>query len=146
MAKSQIPKELGGDEDWSYAYIEPAVTENDAMKDSDTRNKLLAERETIVKQYEEATLEWIDKSTDADASTIKERRFKLAADLKADYWKLDPFVRARSLYDRYGVIQKGGNLQFYPPATPPVEMVTVAADPETINGAHATATSAADLD
>lgn len=141
MAKSQVPKELGGDENWEYHYLEPLDNENSTMQDITTRDKLLVERESIVKQYEELTLQWIEKSKDPDVSTIKEKRHKLAGDLKDDYWKLDPYVRARSLYDRYGVIQKGGVLQFYPTQTP-----TVAATPESINGAHTAETAANDVD
>lgn len=31
-----------------------------------------------------------------------------------NYWKLDPFIRAKSLLDRIGVIQDGGKIVFYP--------------------------------
>ena len=118
VPRSQIPKDLGGDEDWSYHYVEPAADENEVMKDTETRDKLLAGRENIMKDYEKATLEWIDHSTPSDAMEIKANRHKLAVDLKEDYWKLDPYVRARSLYDRIGMIQPGGKICFYPTAQP----------------------------
>ncbi len=130
VPKVHILKDLGGDEDWTYHYVEPAANENYKMKDAGTRERLLAERGNIVKEYEKATLEWIDQNTGAEAAGIKERRHKLAADLRDDYWKLDPYVRARSLYDRIGMIQPGGKLNFYPmTATPPA-----AAPPPVANG------------
>lgn len=118
VPRNQIPKDLGGDENWSYHYVEPAANENEVMKDRETRDKLLAGRENIVKDYEKETLEWIDHSTPSEATEIKANRHKLAADLKEDYWKLDPYVRARSLYDRIGMIQPGGKICFYPTAQP----------------------------
>jgi len=112
VPKSQIIKELGGDEDWTYEYIEPVPGENDTMKDTATRDKLLQDREVIVNDYEKATLEWIHGT--GDLTAIKTRRDELANTLKEDYWRLDPYVRARSVYDRIGMINPGGKIQFYP--------------------------------
>lgn len=112
VPRSQILKELGGDEDWEYQFIEPVSGENDAMKETVMRDKLLKERETIVDKYEKATMEWIN--AEGESSGIKTRRAELAKELRDDYWKLDPYVRAKSLYDRVGVISPGGKLDFYP--------------------------------
>ncbi|KAJ5046418.1 uncharacterized protein L3040_003662 [Drepanopeziza brunnea f. sp. 'multigermtubi'] len=133
VPRSQIIKELGGDEDWEYKYIEPVPGENDKMKDTVTRDKLLKERETLVDQYEKSTLDWING--EGDAVLVKETRNKLAAALRDDYWRLDPYLRARTIYDRVGMIQGGGILQFYPDKA---EAPT--------NGNKPTETSAADLD
>lgn len=110
---SQIIKELEGTEDWTYSYIEPVAGENDKMKDTATRDALLVERELIVKDYEKATLQWIH--AEGDLAEVKKRRNEIAGNLKVDYWKLDPYIRARSYYDRVGMIQPDGGLQFYPP-------------------------------
>jgi CRAL/TRIO domain len=137
VPKSQIPKDLGGDENWSYHYVEPTANENETMKDTETRDKLLAERQNIAKEYEKATLEWIDHSSPSEASEIKSTRHKLAAVLKEDYWKLDPYIRARSLYDRIGMIQPGGKICFYP--------ISETAIP-TVNGVQKVETSMDDID
>ena len=55
---SQIIKELEGSEDWTYNYIEPVPGENDKMKDTVTRDKLLEARKVIVKEYEATILDW----------------------------------------------------------------------------------------
>jgi hypothetical protein len=34
--------------------------------------------------------------------------------LREQYWVLDPYIRARSLYDRLNIIQGGGKIEFYP--------------------------------
>lgn len=111
VPKSQIIKELNGAEDWEYEYIEPVPGENDKMKDLETRDKLLEERKGIVDEYEKATVEWIKGG---DALALKTKRNELAIQLRDDYWRLDPYIRARSYYDRCGLINPGGKLQFYP--------------------------------
>jgi hypothetical protein len=111
-----IPKDLDGEEDWTYSYVEPREGENAAMLDTATRDRLLAERAKLYKEYEDATLEWINTPSTAGeaAEKIKARRNDIAARLRADYWNLDPYVRARSYYDRIGVLQPGGKLDWYP--------------------------------
>ncbi|PVH76009.1 CRAL/TRIO domain-containing protein [Cadophora sp. DSE1049] len=136
VPKSQIIKELGGDEDWEYHYPEPTPGENDLMKDTATRDKLLQEREVLVNDYEKATLDWINGTGDMEA--VKTKRHELANGLKDDYWRLDPYVRARSIYDRVGLIQKGGKLQFYPSKEAPATAPT--------NGTKPVETSSDDLD
>jgi hypothetical protein len=137
VPKSNILKELGGEEDWSYTYTEPSPNENDRMKDTATRDKLLVEREEVVKQYESATKSWIDG---AEVAAVKETRLKLANNLRDGYWALDPYVRARSYYDRVGLIGSDGKPNFYPSRS------GVAAPAPASNGAPKLETSAADLD
>lgn len=139
VPRNHILKELGGNENWSYQYVEPVTGENDIMKDTATRDKLLAERAKIVKEFEGATLAWIERSTDADATAIKEKRHKLAFTLRDDYWKVDPYLRAKTLYDRLGMIQPGGKIIFYP------EAVAATTGPA-INGVHKAETSIEDID
>lgn len=110
IPKSRILKEFDGEEDWEYKYVEPVPGESDKMKDEATRDSLLAAREQLYKDYEEATLKWIKSPEDA---SIKAQRNSIAAKLRADYWNLDPYLRARSLYDRTGWIQ-GDKVTPYP--------------------------------
>lgn len=115
---SQILKELGGAEDWSYKYVEPIPGENDLLKDTKTRDRLLAAREELVKQFEATTIEWIHKANSEEAAGLKAKRDGLVAQLREDYWKLDPYLRARSLYDRQGIIAQGGVVDWYTPKAP----------------------------
>jgi hypothetical protein len=118
VPRTQIPKELGGDEDWVYKYPEPVPGENDTMKDEATRSAIKADRTQIVSRYESTILEWIKAGS--SSGNIEERRRErdtVAEELRQNYWKLDPYVRARTLYDRMGVINPGGQLAFYPKAT-----------------------------
>jgi hypothetical protein len=108
IPRGQIMKELGGDEDYTYTYVEPVEGENKRMQDTATRDAIKSERAELAKSYESETLAWI---AGQDAG---EGRTKLAQRLSENYWKLDPYVRSRSLYDRTGVISEGGKLNFYP--------------------------------
>lgn len=106
----QILKELGGDEDWEYQYVEPVPGENDKMKDVETKERLLGSREETVKQFEAATMGWIQRPDGEEGKANKAKRDQIAAKLREGYWGLDPYLRARSLYDRIGVIQPGGKV------------------------------------
>ncbi|CAG8167799.1 unnamed protein product [Penicillium nalgiovense] len=114
---SQIMKELEGDEDWEYKYVEVPENENPKMADKETRDTLLAERQKLAKEIQDTTVEWIRASfkneTDA-ASAAEEKRKGLIDQLRKHYWVLDPYVRARSLYDRLNIVQGGGKINFYP--------------------------------
>ncbi len=103
IPKSRIVKELEGDEDFEYKYVEPVPGENDLMKDTATRDKIQEERNGMVERFEQVTKQWI-KGEDVSAE-----RDALANELNANYWKLDPYIRARTLYDRIGAIgERGG--------------------------------------
>ncbi|KAL8975622.1 MAG: hypothetical protein Q9197_000172 [Variospora fuerteventurae] len=117
VEKSHIVKELGGDDPYEYHYVEPKAGEDEKMSDESTRQQLVDERARIVKEYEKITQEWIGDSQ--NRARLQERRNDLAERLRSGYWQLDPYVRARSLYDRVGLIQ-GGVIQYYgePPNAP----------------------------
>lgn len=114
VAESKIIKELDGTADWSYTYRDPVPGENDPMKDTATRDRLLAEREVLAQQYEKATVQWIGTDGTGDEDSVMATRHDLAAKLRKSYWELDPYVRARSHYDRIGMIKQGGVVNFYP--------------------------------
>jgi len=113
IPKGNIIKELGGEENWEYKYLEPVPGENSKIEDVEARDKLFAEREAIVKEYEKATLSWLH-GEDQDLSTTKAKRNDLAKGLRENYWATDPYLRARTYYDRAGIIKPGGEIDFFP--------------------------------
>ncbi|KAF2263497.1 CRAL/TRIO domain-containing protein [Lojkania enalia] len=126
VARSQIPAELGGDEKWEYQYVEPDSNENALMEDEVKREVLQTARREMVQKYESGVLDWVHKGENDDKS-LEERREErdiIADDLRQNYWKLDPYLRARSLYDRVGIIGEGGRLNFYPVKSTPAPEVT----------------------
>ncbi|KAK4497060.1 hypothetical protein PRZ48_011509 [Zasmidium cellare] len=107
IPRSRIPKEMGGDEDWEYKYVEPHANEDTLLGKTEEKEPLLVERKELTKAYESATLAWI-KGEDRTAE-----RNELAEKMAVNYWKLDPYIRARSLYDRTGIIGPMGKLDVY---------------------------------
>ncbi|KYK56674.1 CRAL/TRIO domain protein [Drechmeria coniospora] len=113
IAANQIIKDLGGDEDWEFTYVEPREGENDAMMDTNTRDRLLKGRAELYKEFEAATQKWIQAPDSQEGKEAAAERPKLAEKLRVDYWTLDPYVRSRSLYDRIGNILPGGGVNWY---------------------------------
>ena len=121
IPRMQIPTELGGDGNWDYSYVEPSPSENAAHADSTTRDRLLASRSELVRKYEGTVLDWIngaeelkEKEGGKAMAEAREARNAIAEELKRNYWEVDPYLRAQTLYDRTGVLRKDGWLQFYP--------------------------------
>ena len=111
VERSHIIKELGGDDPWTYEYVEPIAGENKLLSDSVTRQRLLEERAAVVKDYEITTQQWIHDSNSTDV--LQQKRSELTKRLRTGYWELDPYLRARTLYDRTGIIRMGGRIQYY---------------------------------
>ncbi|KAB8532579.1 hypothetical protein FH972_025524 [Carpinus fangiana] len=111
----RIPKDLGGQEDYEFSFIEPVEGENRLLHEegNEERNRLQAERTKMVDEYEAETIAWI-RSQGKDDKEIREKRATIAEQLRKNYWQLDPYLRARTLYDRAGVLQPGGIVDFYP--------------------------------
>ncbi|KAJ5811777.1 hypothetical protein N7474_008078 [Penicillium riverlandense] len=114
VPKEHIIKELGGEKDWEYEYVEPAPQENDKLKDTDTRDEILARRKTLGDELFSLTTESI---LTPEAEGLKDRRDEVIKKLRENYWELDPFVRSRTILDRTGVIKPGGKIDFYPEET-----------------------------
>lgn len=117
IPRNQIPKELKGDENWSYEYIAPVENENATMKDTKTRDSLMYDRMMVGIRVLAATVAWISATTLNDGKVetskveeLKSRRNGVIEEFRANYWKLDPYIRARALIDRDGMLLPGGVL------------------------------------
>lgn len=113
VPRAQIPKELDGEDPYSYTYVEPVVGEN--ATDETLKATLESEKQELVGKYERIVLDWIAEG-DAGKSLDDRRKERdaVAEALRTNYWKLDPYVRAKSLYDRIGLVGEAGTLHFYP--------------------------------
>lgn len=117
IPRDQIPRELAGDEDWEYKYIQPEDTENDIMQDTATRDSLMYERMMIGLRMLAATAAWISatdysggKEDKGKVEELKVRRNGVIEEFRLNYWKLDPYIRARALIDRAGVLNGDGTV------------------------------------
>ncbi|KAH6668580.1 phosphatidylinositol transfer protein CSR1 [Plectosphaerella plurivora] len=117
---SRIPKEMEGQEDWEYKYIEPVPGENDKMKDTATRDKVIEQHNKNIAEYDAATRRWIAAkgSETEEGKGVKAERAQIMQKLKESYWETDPYTRARSILDREGVIKGAGKVDFYPAKAP----------------------------
>lgn len=104
---------MGGEEKWTYTYVEPKQDENAAMKDTEARDGLQRERDDVVGRYERATAIWVKGTAGDDEAQCKKEREELTEKLRENYWKMDPYLRARTLYDRTGDLGPTGKLDFY---------------------------------
>jgi hypothetical protein len=116
IPRERILEELGGDEDWEYEYVEPAPHENAKLYDTTARNVILTEREKLVDELFCLTTEWIKNP----AKSLHTRN-EVVEELRKNYWDLDPYVRARTVLDRTGVIKGDGAVDFYPATRPTSE-------------------------
>jgi CRAL/TRIO domain len=137
--RASIPRELGGKEEWSFRYVEPSEEEEvseharrrrgtggDDDDDDDEpamarKRQLEEERKAHVSAFQGKTFAWLlaaanrgGEGEDEAVADLAAERDRLATALSADYWALDPYIRARSLYDRLGVIGPAGVIDFYP--------------------------------
>lgn len=142
VPREHIIKELGGETDWEYEYVEPEPNENDRLQDTDTRDAILAERTRLVDDFFQLTTEWVSSTSEETDSSLKSRREEIVLQLRANYWKLDPHVRSRSWLDRTGVIQEGGKIEFYPPANQPQAQANGNGDLEKLKLSHVEDTQA----
>lgn len=134
IPRSQIITELGGGEKWEYKYVEPTPGENAGLEDSSRRQELSAIRQKYVDDYEKKTFDWLH------GQDTKAERDAISKALTENYWQLDPHIRARSLYDRTGMIRPDGTLNFYPSQT------AKQGNPSAANGPTPQAASADDVD
>ncbi|OTA89326.1 hypothetical protein M434DRAFT_34411 [Hypoxylon sp. CO27-5] len=119
IATERIPTDLEGTSGYTYEYKEPVPGENAKMKDIETKEKLLQEREALYEEYEGKTIEWINESDATKRAALHSERDAVAKKLREQYWRLDPYLRSRSYYDRIGVIKPDGTVDYYPATIAP---------------------------
>lgn len=104
IPKEYIEKNLGGQSEHAYEFIEPKEGENALMKDTEKAEAFEKERLALRTDYVNATIDWIkseDKTTNQAAQSSKDM---IAAKLATNYWESDPYIRSRSVFDRNGCI------------------------------------------
>ncbi|GJJ75557.1 hypothetical protein EMPS_07915 [Entomortierella parvispora] len=92
-----------GLDDWKYNYVPAVAGENDVQKDTATKDKLLAERHALQDKFDGVTRAWIKNINGKNSS----ERDEVAQELREQYTRLTPYVRAKNLYQRLGVAHDG---------------------------------------
>lgn len=112
IPREHIPWWMGGDDNFDYSYPEPTTNEDWLMNNSEARSKLLDERAKASIRFDDATRELIDATRhgNPDIEDIKNRRIECVEEARKFFWMLDPFVRSRTIYDRWGMIDPRRNV------------------------------------
>ena len=100
-----ISRELGGNNPSEYKFIEPDPNENDLMNDFSKRDEILATRQKLRENFISTTIDWINSTTESDNDANRKKKMELSDDLYANLWEADPYVRARTIFDRNGFIE-----------------------------------------
>jgi hypothetical protein len=123
IAPENIPADLGGPDAYNYRYIEPDTNDKAETLSNETysptREFLQGQRQRIASEMLDATRLWLQTSAMRDrigTALQHDRRVELIEELRLNYWRLDPFVRARTHLDREGVIVGDGvgSVNIYP--------------------------------
>jgi hypothetical protein len=111
IAPENLQKCYGGHDSWEYEYIAPVEGENE--QEEEKKEKPQAERDELIQKFEDLSAEWVklDPESAAERQKMTERD-EVARRLSESFWKLDPYVRARTYYHRAGVIGPSGQVDY----------------------------------
>ncbi|KAF0525728.1 CRAL/TRIO domain-containing protein [Gigaspora margarita] len=98
--------DLGGEDNWKYKYVPPKENENYRMKDEVTKKQMLEKRHSLERDFEKLTKQWL---SEPDNEQIKNERNQMKIQLRKAQLELDPYIRARTYYDRIGVLREDGS-------------------------------------
>ncbi|KAJ5166679.1 uncharacterized protein N7482_005460 [Penicillium canariense] len=91
------------------------------MTDTESRDSLMYDRMIIGLRMLAATAAWISatsfsegKQDKAKAGELKSRRNGVVEEFRQNYWKLDPYIRARAPMDHVGDLQPDGRVVMHP--------------------------------
>ena len=73
------------------------------MKDLAKKEELLAERHALEAKFDGVTREWIKNINGKNSS----ERDVIASELREQYIRLTPYVRAKNMYQRQGIAHDG---------------------------------------
>ncbi|RKP25075.1 CRAL-TRIO domain-containing protein, partial [Syncephalis pseudoplumigaleata] len=128
IAPENLPPRLSGTDDYEYYYPPPRAEDDVRLQDVEGREAHQATFTAISDRFVEATRKWIDAvrrssssnddgsgsgsgsgGEDAEAIEAFKARDPIAAEMSVAYFKLDPYIRARTFYHRLGVLGEDGS-------------------------------------
>lgn len=103
--RDQIAKELGGDDDYEWKYLQPTKSKNGLLHDNKEEKERLQEvRKQLISEFIQKTIEWIEATDDISSAKLLGERIDIGHRLAENYRVLDGYIRNRSYYDRVGTI------------------------------------------
>lgn len=100
IALDEFPKHLGGRLKEDYEYIEPVKGENWRLSDFKTKKLLQDERADLILELLEASVRWVGSKETSIKNQTRNRMEVLWKAIEDNSRVLDPYIRARALYDR----------------------------------------------
>lgn len=83
------------------------------MQEDEKRTQIQEERDDLARQFDQTTIEWMALDPKSEEAKAKANtRLELAKRLRENYWKIDPYIRARTYYHRAGVVGAAGEVNF----------------------------------
>ncbi|KAI8623358.1 CRAL/TRIO domain-containing protein [Xylariaceae sp. FL1651] len=105
ISEESLQTSYGGKDSWEYTYVEPVPGENARLEKSEKRREIQKERNELICDFERVTAAWASLEPESPAGNEKgSRRSELADQLSVSYWKLDPYIRAKTYYHRVGML------------------------------------------
>ncbi|KAK9791691.1 hypothetical protein SCARD494_07480 [Seiridium cardinale] len=113
IPEENLQVDYGGNDSWEYQYADPEPGENVRLSEEEKRAKIQEERDALIQEFERQTVEWASVEPESiDAKDREKDRSQLAELLSVNYWKLDPYIRARTYHHRVGVVDETGHVDF----------------------------------
>ena len=86
-------------------FVMPDGSADTKLSDEKGKAAVLEEREAIIKRFIDATISWIESTSDEESAKWLEKKIDLSKELSENYSKLDPYIRSRSFYDVNGTLK-----------------------------------------
>lgn len=102
--KKNIPKDLGGLDDFKPKYVPPNNENSGVLLPDEKSAKLLATRDKLLASFIDITIAWINSKSKEESTKLLNRKIQLGGELAQNYVHLDAYIRSRGPYDRDGTI------------------------------------------
>lgn len=97
-----LAKELGGTRSWEYEWEPPYQGENDRLEEHDVRDKLIDEQVKMFEEADKINLSLITSKDSSERDKYREERNKVIKRIRDQYYRIDPYIRSRTIIDRDG--------------------------------------------
>ncbi|KAF9191091.1 hypothetical protein BGZ51_007800 [Haplosporangium sp. Z 767] len=100
-------KAFEGEDITPYRYVPPVPGENKLLhEDSDAKQRALARRKEMELTFERLTEVWQGQKELSSSAAVIQERHEVGMRLTDTWWAAEPYIRARTVYDRIGAIRK----------------------------------------
>lgn len=102
--KKNIPKDLGGLDDFKPKYVPPNNENSSVLLPDEKSLKLFTLRDALLVSFIDTTIAWINAKSKEESTKLLNIKIQLGGELAQNYVDLDPYIRSRGPYDRDGTI------------------------------------------